>query len=75
MSSTGGDIGLPGHFTSQHDEGAATLCVEPKPMAKTFFARGAKRHPFFPDPYIRATVPNRDGLKKCRKVTRKNQLG
>ena len=44
--STGGNGGLPGHFTSQHAEGAATLCAEPRPMAKTFFARGAKRHLF-----------------------------
>ena len=35
--SSGGDVGLPGHFTSQHVEGAATLCAEPRPMAKTFF--------------------------------------
>ena len=36
MLSTGGNGGLPGHFTSQHAEGAATLCAEPRPMAKTF---------------------------------------
>ena len=28
--------GLPGHFTSQHVEGAANLCAEPRPVAKTF---------------------------------------
>ena len=42
--STGGDVCLPGHFTSRHVECAATLCAEPRPMAKTFFARGAFRY-------------------------------
>ena len=41
--STNGTGDSPGHFTSQHVEGAATLCAEPRPMAKTFYARGAKR--------------------------------
>ena len=41
MISMGGDGGLPGHFASQHVEGAASLCAETRPMAKTFFARGA----------------------------------
>ena len=41
--STNGNGGLPGHFTSQHVEGAANLCAEPRPMAKTFFAKGAFR--------------------------------
>ena len=41
--STNRNGGFPGHFTSQHVEGAANLCAEPRPMAKTFFARGAFR--------------------------------
>ena len=43
MISMGGDGSLPGHFASQHVEGAANLCAETRPMAKTFFARVAFR--------------------------------
>ena len=54
---TGGDIGLPGHFTSQHDEGAATLCAEPRPMAKTVFLKKSETSPIF-----QMTVTHRDNF-------------
>ena len=69
--STNGNGGLPGHFTSQHFEGAATLYAEPRPMAKTF-SQEEHNVTFFP---IKIHTRHRDGLKNRRKVTKKNQLG
>ena len=57
MLSTGGNGGLPGHFTSRHDEGAATLCAEPRPMAKTFFLKKSETSPIF-----QMTVTHRDNF-------------
>jgi hypothetical protein len=33
VMSTGGNGDLPGHITSQHVEGAPTLCAKRRPMA------------------------------------------